>query len=500
LQVKNEPTSAAVWTKLALIFEGKGELTQLDMLTKLQNLVCLETTDICGHITDMTEIQEELAGMGAPVSNAAFTAMIQKSLPPSYRSLIRSISTAARVTGKTMTSSELIQCIQEEADSQAVEKHADKAAENAAMLASKGGRGNPKGRRKPDETKTCMNPNCLGVGHLTKDCYQKGGGKEGQAPWDKKKGNASKANIASMDDTESVALVLTVNPDNETALSVSSDTPPIIIDCGASWHFSSDREKFITFSEMAPQPIKSADGRSLQATGRGDMRILLPMGDGIQPTHITLTNVYYSPQMAHTLISMSQMDQKGHSVHIENKTCTISTPKPKPHIIGQIPLVQGLYQVNIDQPKGPSNLVANVASNLVTISQLHRLMGHINHDDLQKMVQDGQVTGIELDMNSKPEFCSTCIKAKAPQKPFPKASMKKGVTKYGSKVCTDVWGPAQVQLLGGSKYSLCYLDLHSHKEKVDFLKWKSESFSLYKKYEAWVKVQRNRIIKIFSSD
>jgi hypothetical protein len=501
LQIKNELTSAAVWKSLALIFEDKGELTQLDTLTKLQGLVCLETTDMRDHIADMSEIKEELAGMGAPVPDAQFTAMIRKSLPPSYRSLLRSIGTATRVTGKPLTSTQLIQCIHEEADSQTVEKNADKVAENAAMLASKGGKGNRKGKREVDKSKTCANPNCLRVGHLARDCYQKGGGKEGQAPWDKKKDSTSKANIASMDDAdENVALVITVSLDDETALVISPKSPPIIIDCGASRHFSSDRGRFLSFTEIAPQPIKSADGRAMQATGRGDMKLLLPMGDNCKPTLVTLTNVYYSPQMAYTLISVSQMDQKGHSVHIEDKTCTISTPKPSSRIIGRIPLLRGLYRVDIDQPMGPSNLIANVASNLVTISQLHRLMGHINHDDLRKMVRDGHVTGIELDMNSKPEFCPTCIKAKAPRKPFPKASLKTGITEYGSKVSADVWGPAQVQSLGGSKYSLCYIDLHTHEEKVHFLKKKSEAFNSYKRYEAWVKVQRNAFIKIFGSD
>lgn len=49
-------------------------------------------------------------------------------------------------------------------------------------------------------------------------------------------------------------------------------------------------------------------------------------------------------------------------------------------------------------------------------------MGHINHDDLREMVKEGLVTGIELDFDSKPEFCETCIKAKATRKPFPKKS------------------------------------------------------------------------------
>jgi hypothetical protein len=76
LQIKNEATSVAIWSKLALICEDKGKLVQLDTLTKLQNLTCLETNDIQKHLVDMAELQEELAGMGAPVTDLQITTMI----------------------------------------------------------------------------------------------------------------------------------------------------------------------------------------------------------------------------------------------------------------------------------------------------------------------------------------------------------------------------------------------------------------------------------------
>jgi hypothetical protein len=127
-------------------------------------------------------------------------------------------------------------------------------------------------------------------------------------------------------------------------------------------------------------------------------------------------------------------------------------------------------------------------------------MGHANHESLKKMVQDGSVTGIELNMESKPDPCPTCIKAKASCKPFLKESKKGKIKEYGSKVCADVWGPAQVQLLGGKWYSICYQDAFSHEEKIYFLKQKSESFATYRKYKAWIKVQRDANIKIFGTD
>jgi transposase InsO family protein len=135
----------------------------------------------------------------------------------------------------------------------------------------------------------------------------------------------------------------------------------------------------------------------------------------------------------------------------------------------------------------------------MSITELHKKMGHINHNDLRDMVRKGLVTGIELDTNSKPEFCETCIKSKATRKPFPKASTTE-YTSYGDKIVSDVWGPAAVESLGGKKYAVTYRDLYSREERADYLRQKSETLTSYKQHEAWTKVQRNAPIKIFGCD
>ena len=68
----------------------------------------------------------------------------------------------------------------------------------------------------------------------------------------------------------------------------------------------------------------------------------------------------------------------------------------------------------------------------------------MNHEDLWHMIDGGMVTGINLDMSLKLEFCAACIKAKATHKHFPKESQTK-YKSYGDKVVSDIWGPAPVQ-------------------------------------------------------
>jgi len=115
------------------------------------------------------------------------------------------------------------------------------------------------------------------------------------------------------------------------------------------------------------------------------------------------------------------------------------------------------------------------------------------------MVSKGVVTGITLKKSSEAEFCSACIQGKAHHKVFPKES-ETTYTVYGDKVVVDLWGPVQVNLLGGHHYYQLYHDMFTYEDHIDFLKWKSKAFERYLKYEAWVKVQRNAIIKCLDSD
>ncbi|PFH45276.1 hypothetical protein AMATHDRAFT_161207, partial [Amanita thiersii Skay4041] len=77
LQIKNEATAAAVWSRLVSIMQDKGDLIQVNLLTKLQNMICLEDNDIYLHLAKMFKLKEQLLdNMKAPVSDQSFGAMI----------------------------------------------------------------------------------------------------------------------------------------------------------------------------------------------------------------------------------------------------------------------------------------------------------------------------------------------------------------------------------------------------------------------------------------
>ncbi len=111
------------------------------------------------------------------------------------------------------------------------------------------------------------------------------------------------------------------------------------------------------------------------------------------------------------------------------------------------------------------------------------------------------VEGIELDLNSKPEFCETCVKAKVKCKPFPKQGQYEYIENTGNKVVGDLMGPMSIISLRGACYACTYCDLHTHESKSEYLSKKSGTFGLYKHYKIWIKVQRSiEVIKILDTD
>ena len=81
----------------------------------------------------------------------------------------------------------------------------------------------------------------------------------------------------------------------------------------------------------------------------------------------------------------------------------------------------GLYHLgNLNK----SNFVehTNIATGKMSISKVHHKLGHISHNVIRHVISTGRITGIDLDMDLKPEFCEPCVKAKSARHPFPKKS------------------------------------------------------------------------------
>ena len=132
--------------------------------------------------------------MGSTISDTQLNTLIMGSLPLSYRPTLQTITAverAAALTGTTsnqMKPKDLIEFLIEEANHRVINDKRSKNSDQAlAVHTRKGDKGKSKAKKADDKTQkggeveTCSN--CKRDGHKSENCYGKGGGKEGQAPW-----------------------------------------------------------------------------------------------------------------------------------------------------------------------------------------------------------------------------------------------------------------------------------------------------------------------------
>jgi len=134
----------------------------------------------------------------------------------------------------------------------------------AARFKQNHGQGKPKADNKTKDVE-CWN--CQRKGHIQKDCWKKGGGKEGQGPKQKKskqKEGGADAKQASSSNQEHCFKA--VAHDAVVAAPSRAGIVSRLVDSGASYYFETDRANFIEIKPCAPLPIVIGTGKTVYET------------------------------------------------------------------------------------------------------------------------------------------------------------------------------------------------------------------------------------------
>ena len=193
--------------------------------------------------------------------------------------------------------------------------------------------------------------------------------------------------------------------------------------------------------------------------------------------------------MAFTLILVGQLDNAKCSMTFSGGMCTIHNPSGCTMVT--IPCTNGLYHVTA--PEEPPTI------NYASISEAHQKLGHIAPSAIKYVIAKGHITGIQLDPESKPEFCEVCAKAKVAWQPFSKES-ETHATKYREHVHWDMSGLASVQSLSRNSYVVACIDNATHKTMLYFQVKKSQTINSYKHDEALIETQTGNCIKVACSN
>ncbi|THG92939.1 hypothetical protein EW145_g8529, partial [Phellinidium pouzarii] len=202
--------------------------------------------------------------------------------------------------------------------------------------------------------------------------------------------------------------------------------------------------------------------------------------------------------MHSTLISISKLDADGYKVLIGNNRLTISSPSGK--FLGSIERFNNIYATRWH---GHCASLADTAfsAEKLSLSDIHRRLGHVNYGYLRKMIRDGKLVGMALDeTRSEEEECVPCVLAKIRRTPIPHQRQSELATAFGDRFHMDIWGPAKVRASGHGLYALTIVDDATRWLQMSVMQRKSDSFARYVAWQTFLKTNFGITIKQLQSD
>jgi hypothetical protein len=202
MKVRDKGTALEIWEALQGDFQNKSRMVAVDLRRRLQQEKCAEKGDIRAHFAKLRKMREDLAAMGHPPGEDEFYAIILGSLPYSFEPFISALNATSSVLGTVLSPDELMQAFTDEYDRRNLGKSSKKEEENTAFSAEDSN-SNGSSRKGNDQRGKCYN--CGKPGHRKDDCWEEGGGKEGQKPhWLKEKEKWQKERREGTSDKEKV--------------------------------------------------------------------------------------------------------------------------------------------------------------------------------------------------------------------------------------------------------------------------------------------------------
>lgn len=166
---------------------------------------------------------------------------------------------------------------------------------------------------------------------------------------------------------------------------------------------------------------------------------------------VTIRNVYFTPGLRTSLLSMSQLMEYNYKLEFSTKYCYISDEMGESIAVG----IEngGLYKLE-EMKKMNTALLTKVEQRLINAELWHRRLGHPGYRSMRF------VRELVPDLYIPKKRCPICIKSKHAKKPF--IANGQGKTEPLELVHTDLWGPREASL-GGHRYLLTIIDDFSRK-------------------------------------
>jgi hypothetical protein len=474
--IVNEKTTADLMKALSNMYEKPSAANKVHLMRRLFNLRMGEGNSVTDHINSFNTIISQLSSVKITFDDEVMALSLLQSLPDSWAATVTAVSNSAR--DNKLKFDDIRDLILGEDIRRKDSGESSGASSSALNTESRGrntqkshyqaqGRGRSKSRGK-SQTRvrndiTCWN--CDKKGHFTNQC----------------KASKKKKNYKKRQDDDESANVATEEFADALICSLDSPVDSWVIDSGASFHTIPSKELLYNYISGKFGKVYLADGKPLDIMGRGDIDIRSSNG-----TLWTLRNVRHVPALKRNLISIGQLDDEGHHTTFGGGAWKVTK--------GNLVIARGKKRGSLYMVAEEDMIAVAEATNSSSI--WHQRLGHMSEKGMKIMQSKGKMSNLK---HVNFGVCEHCILGKQRKVSFSKAGRNLKLEKL-ELVHTDVWGPAPVKSLGGSRYYVTFIDDSTRKVWVYFLKNKSDVFSVFKRWKTEVETQTGLKIKSLKSD
>lgn len=213
-----------------------------------------------------------------------------------------------------------------------------------------------------------------------------------------------------------------------------------------------------------------------------------------------ISNVFFIPELKNNLLSIRQLQERGLTILIQAGQCRIYHPQRGLIIQTQMTVNRMFILLARSQAgKSQSNQEICFHTTSQDVTHLwHCRLGHLSHRGLKTLQLKNMVHGLPK-LSDSDIVCTDCLVGKQHRDPVPKRSTWRASQKL-ELIHADVCGPITPTSNSHKRYLLCFIDDFSRKAWSYFLIEKSEVFTSFKYFKAYVEKETGLSIKCLRTD
>ena len=331
-------TPKDAWDALRSHFEQNTLANKLLLKKRFFRMEMKEGTTIENHLKQMKELSDQLAAIGAPITEEDQVVTLLGSLPQSFSTLVTALE--ARVD-EGLSLKYVQQALVNEEQKMRERGHSsgsDAQKEDSVLVGDQS-------RRRP-RSRNIICYGCRQPGHIQRDCPN-------QKP-------SHEADTAQQDTSES-------DTEGESAFAARKDDSRAgkwLVDSGASSHMTWNQKLLMDYEEFEiPEEVRLGDGRTVDAVGVGNIHVRMLFKVSERKKSV-MYKVLYVPQLSCNLFSVRAAASKGNLIRFGQCRCWIRDDSGR--LYGMGTLEDKLYKLDCEavQPETVSTITAHKESDI----------------------------------------------------------------------------------------------------------------------------------------